>query len=253
MKNLKILIIAILLIITAAISAGCSGTEKQTTPAADNTPQATQITAGETTVPTETTGPQAEGELKQGDKVNATDVVGNNFSWYEYRINRSSEMPPNGIIYRISTRKTERSMSEYEGTPAIHFKSSYHAEYGFDQVADNYYDTSMNNFLGGGFTSTREGEMPYTEEVPANNNINRDMSNFFKKDALLTYLGTESITVPEGIFPNAKKYTIYYSESDVVYTYWFAPDVPIPVQIQCPNNDIVGYNGFESRELTGWG
>lgn len=199
----------------------------------------------------ETTGPQAEEGLKIGDQVKAAEITGNDFSWYEYRINLTTELPPNGVVRQISYKNTERSMSEYNGTQAILFKTISKGR-SWNLVSDNYYDTSMSNFLGGKIVTTRDGELPYTEEFSPSE-VNREMSGFFKKERMLTYQGTEPITVPAGTYPDAKKYTIYNSDNDVMYTYWFAPDVPIPILIQFPNKYITGNNGFESRELTGWG
>ena len=188
MKNLKILIIAILLIITAAISAGCTGSEKQTTLAMDNTPQATQIAAEETAVPTETTGPQGDEGLKTDDQLSSTEIFSRSYNWIEYRENTTSEMPPNGIVQNIAIVKTERKKTEYNGEPAIYMKTTYKAQ-GWTSVYEQYYNTAMSMLLGGKRTEIKEGHLPEIEDLPAKE-LDQESRPFGEKNFTLVYQGT---------------------------------------------------------------
>lgn len=251
MKNFKILVLAASLILTAmAISAGCTGSGDLAP--VENTPKETQITAEETVVPEETPGSQTDEGLKPGDLVSSTTVTNNNFSWFEYRKNTTSEMPPNGIVQTIAIEKTEYSNSKYNNEPAFLVKRSYKSKtWGWSSVSELYYDRSRKMMLCGTRIMTDiDNEIKISiyppEEVDSGN------YGFFWENITLTYLGTESVTVPAGNFPNATKYTHQF-DNGFDYTYWFVSGIPVPVLSQNPNKYIVGYNGFESRELMDWG
>jgi hypothetical protein len=70
-----------------------------------------------------------------------------------------------------------------------------------------------------------------------------------------TYLGTETVTVPAGTFPDARKYKRNMSDVPALSksgfaTYWFAPGVPVPVRI-VTEDPVKG--DLLTRELKGWG
>ena len=250
MKSFKILIIAVFLILAAVFFAGCTGTEDAKTPA-DNASQATQITAEATMTPTDTTGPQVEGELKPGDRVNSTDVFGRDYSWCEYRENITSEMPPNGVVNRYYSSRTERSVDEYNGIQAIHYRYISKGET-WSVVTDQYIDTAISEQLGGILINTRDGQIYSIENLTAEP-LNQENRPFGEKIHTYVYQGTESVTVTAGTFPEARKYIRYNSDNTVGCTYWFEPGIPVPVLYQFSNKYITGYNGFESHELMGWG
>jgi len=243
------LFLTVLMIAVATVIGGCTGSGEPTT--AENTPQTTQITAEATMTLADTTESQTEGGLKHGEQVSSETVVDRAYNWYEYRINTTSEMPPNGIKQNIGIRRVERSDSEYDGKPAILVKYSYDSKtQGWSSVSENFYDKSRNlRLCGTRIMTTKDNELEITiypvEEVEVGN------SKYFGKEITLTYLGTETVTVPAGAFQNAGKY--FYSEDNFDYTYWFAAGIPVPVLVQFPHSGIVGYNGFESDELIGWG
>ena len=255
MKSFRALIIVVFLILTAVFSAGCTGTENAKTPA-DNTPQPTQITAEATPVPGETTAPQDKGVLKPGEQVSSTKIFSRNYCWYEYRHNTTSEMPPNGVVQNIVIVKIERKKTEYNGEPAIYMKTTYkpktYKAEGWTSVYEHYYNTAMTIHLGGKRTEIKEGQLPEIEDLPVKE-LDEESKPFGEKNFTFVYQGTESITVPAGTFPDAKKYIYYNDKNHNEYTYWFAADVPVPVLVQNPNEYIAGYNGFESDELMGWG
>ena len=142
-------------------------------------------------------------------------------------------------------------MSNYNGTPAICYRSISKGE-NWEAISDHYIDTSVRNQLGGSIVNIKEGQIYSTENYTAEP-LNQDNRPFGEKIHTFVYQGTESITVPAGTFPDAKKYIYYNDKNHNEYTYWFATDVPVPVLVQNSNEYIVGYNGFESDELTGWG
>ena len=249
MQRSGILKILFLLIITAAISAGCTDSGNSTP--VDNTPQATQTAIETTNTPVETPSPQTEGELKKGDEVNSTDVFGRNYSWCEYRDNITSEMPPNGVVQRFYSSRTERSVDEYNGIPAIHYRYISKGET-WSVVTDQYIDAAISEQLGGILINTRDGQINSIENLTAEP-LNQENRPFGEKIHTFVYQGTESVTVPAGTYPEARKYCYYNSDNTVGCTYWFEPGIPVPVLYQFSNEYIVGYNGFESHELVAWG
>ncbi len=249
MKLSKILFVAVLLAVAAVISAGCTGSG-HTSPV-EKTPQETQTTAEVTQVPEETTAPQDEGVLKSGDRFNSTDVFGRDYSWCEYRENITSEMPPNGVVHRYYSSRTERSVYEYNGIQAIHYRYISKGET-WSVVTDQYIDAAISEQLGGILINTRDGQIYSIENLTAEP-LNQENRPFGEKIHTFVYLGTESVTVPAGTYPEARKYCYYNPDNTVGCTYWFEPGIPVPVLYQYSNKYIVGYNGFESHELIGWG
>jgi hypothetical protein len=247
----KILNIAIILvIIMASISAGCTGSGHSTP--ADNTPQPTQVTMEATAILTETPGSETEEGLKPGDKVSSATVTSNNYTWYEYLKNTTSEMPPNGVVQTFAIDKTEYSNAEYDGEPAFLVKSTHNSKtQGWSSISELYYDTSRRVMLCGTRIMTDKDNKIKISIYPPEEGEGGNYG-YFWKNITLTYQGTESVTVPAGTFPNAGKYTHHF-DNDFDYTYWFVPGIPVPVLSQNPNRYIVGYNGFESRELMDWG
>jgi hypothetical protein len=236
-------IIVIFLIIITGISAGCTGsvppassdTTPQITVAATETNQTptTAIVAEAMTNPTAVSISKPDGELKPGDKVNSTDVFSRNYSWCEYQENVTSEMPPNGIVQRIYFSRIERTIDDYNGAPAIHYKSISEGK-GWNVISNHYIDTSINNQLGGTIINTRDGKIDSIENYTAEP-LNQENRPFGEKIHTFVYQCTESVTVPAGTFPEARKYIHYNPDNTVGCTYWFAPDIPVPVLYQYSN------------------
>jgi hypothetical protein len=70
-----------------------------------------------------------------------------------------------------------------------------------------------------------------------------------------TYIGTETVIVPAGTFPDAREFTRNMSDVPAFSksgsaTYWFAPGVPVPVRIikEDPKDGML-----LTDELKGWG
>lgn len=250
MRRSKLLSAVALLIIIAAISAGCSGPGQSPPPEIG---QQSNYTVTSTAIPdtVDHSGSQIENGLKPGDEVNSTDVFGRNYFWCEYKDNITSEMPPNGVVQSFYFSRIERSIGEYNGTPAIHYRSVSKGE-NWEVISDQFIDTSVSNQLGGSIVNIKENQIYSTEDY-ALEPLNQENRPFGEKIHTYVYQGTESVTVPAGTFPEARKYIRYNSDNTVGCTYWFEPGIPVPVLYQFSNKYITGYNGFESHELMGWG
>ena len=253
MKTFKILIMAVAILIAAAISVGCTENEKQTTPTRENTPKVTEITAQATVVPEETTEQSTGGELKPGDQVSSATVTNNNFTCYEYRENTTSQTPEGNIVQFVTINRNEYSKSEYNGEPAILLKITHNSvNRGWSSVSEYYYDETRTRRLYGIIVTNRENEAPIIEELAAED-IDSGNYGFFGKNVTLTYLGTESVTVTAGTFPDAGKYSYHYPKGNFDVTYWFSPGIPVPVLSRLKPTVFAGCEGLESNELIAWG
>ena len=75
---------------------------------------------------------------------------------------------------------------------------------------------------------------------------------FGEMNVSLNFLGMESVKVPAGTYPGARKYSGRFLDGTPI-TFWVVPDVPVPVQYQFPNKYLDGVDPFQSYELKGWG
>jgi hypothetical protein len=94
----------------------------------------------------------------------------------------------------------------------------------------------------------------YYAEHSRENNPDGEMgiTPFGDLNITLTDQGTESVTVPAGTYPDARKYTGNFYDGTPI-TFWVAPGVPVPVQYQFPNKYLDGEDPFQSYELKGYG
>ena len=245
MQRSGILKILFLLVITAAVSAGCIG---------PGYPAFAEITQQMTHTPTEATAtspPQTDEGLKMGDRVSSTDIFSGNYSWCEYRENLTSDTPSTGMYQSLTLNRIERTIDDYNGESAIHYKSISKRE-DSNLVSDFYYDISMSNFLGGSIVKIRNGQIDSIENFTAEP-LNEKNRPFGEKIQTFIYQGTESVTTPSGTYPEARKYILYNSDNTVGCTYWFAPEIPVPVLYQYSPKYFDGKNAFMSVELLGWG
>ena len=182
-------------------------------------------------------------------------------------------MPPNPRYQWEYVVKTERTDDNYKGIPAFHFKitsTSDYAEWVGDKpvntvngqisVSDIYYTRSTDRFLGGTWTETIKGVSKpadysaYYARQSREDKPGGDMgiTPFGEMNITLTDKGTDSVTVPAGTFPDARKYTGNFSDGTPI-TFWVVPGVPVPVQYQFPNKYMDGVDPFQSYELKSWG
>lgn len=202
-------------------------------------------------------------------------VFNGDYRWAGYRENNTITLPPNPRYQWENTVRTERSTGSFEGTPAIHYRITSAGDYaeccldntvittkgGRVSVTDRYYDASTFAFLGGMMTETIKGnEQPAMDLSGTGREHHREdkpegemgITPFGEMNITLTYGGTESVTVPSGTYPAARKYTGSFRDGTEI-TFWVAPGVPVPVQYQFPNKYLDGVDPFQSFELIGWG
>lgn len=273
MKFAHIGSISFLLVVLALFLAGCSGFN-QPGPSVTNP----QVTA---TVTKMTSSSAATTALKTAITVPVTareipvKVFNGEYHWVEYRENNTVTMPPNPRYQWEYDIKMERSTGKYEGSTAIHYKVTTISDYGECcinnvvtitkdgriAVEETYYDTSTNRFLGETRFETIKGVLKpavdssvyYTEHCREEQPCGEmGFEPFGEMNITLTYQGTESVTVPAGTYPAARKYTGNFRDGTPI-TFWVAPGIPVPVQYQFPNKYLDGEDPFQSYELKGWG
>lgn len=271
MKFSRIHNITIFLITVAVLFSGCTDsapsqpttTTPQITPNVIKTPVSTAVTIARQ--PATTVGVKKT--------VNPVKIFTGDYHWVEFRKNNTVTMPPNPRYQWEYIVKAERNDDNYKDIPAIHFKitsTSDYAEWVGDKlvntpngqisVSDIYYNRSTNAFLGGTWTETIKGVLKtanystYYVQQSREGKPGGDMgiTPFGEMNITLTDKGTESVTVPAGTFPNARKYTGNFRDGTPV-TFWVVPGIPVPVQYQFPNKYMDGVDPFQSYELKGWG
>jgi len=264
-------IITILLFISALCFAGCT----------DSAPPASTVTSPPiTATKIKTTGTievtsilQTVTTVPVTATANQVKVFGPDYYRAEYRNNITQTLSPNPRYQWELNEKIERSIGNYKGIPAIHDKITETTDYpewvgdkltttanGLITVTDRYFDTSTNRFLGETTTETIKGVSKPATEIPAGTPFHREarpswemgITPFGEMNITLTYKGTESVTVPAGTYPAARKYTGNFRDGTPI-TFWVASGIPVPVQYQFPNKYLDGENPFQSYELKGWG
>jgi hypothetical protein len=204
----------------------------------------------------------------------AVRVFTGDYHWVEYRENNTVTMPPNPRFQWVFAVRVERSKGNYNGSPSIHYKITTTSDYpewigdslvntknGRIDVEDSYYEASTDRFLGETMTETIKGKAKPAVD------FNAYLSGHHREDSPGGYLGiepfgemniplsdkgTESVTVPAGTFPNARKYTGNFLD-DTRITFWIMPGIPVPLQYQFPNKYLDGEDPFQSYELKSWG
>ncbi len=264
-------IITIILVITAILFSGCSD------PAPTPSPYTTQV-AATATIPAGTsemtTTRQSSSITPETTTIPAGFRIFNgDYHWAEYRKNNTVTMPPNPRYQWEYAVKAERTDDNYKGIPAMHFKITSTSDYGewvgdklvntangLISVSEIYYDRSTNAFLGGTWSETIKGVSKtadysaYYAKQSRGGKPGGDMgiTPFGEMNITLTDKGTETVTVPAGTFPNARKYSGNFRDGTGIL-FWVVPGVPVPVQYQFPNKYMDGVDPFQSYELKGWG
>jgi len=272
MKFSKLRIVIILLVIGTIVFSGC--TDSAPSEPSVTTPQ-TMVTITKTIPPHAiTTARQPVTTVEGMVTENPVRVFLGDYHWVEYRENDTVTMPPNPGYQSVYVIRMERSTGIYESSTALHYKVTTISDYveccinnvvtttkdGRIAVSDTYYDISTNEFLGGNWTETIKGVLKYADYSGYYAEISRDdkpdgemgITPFGEMNITLTDKGTESITVPAGTYPNARKYTGNFRDGTPI-TFWVTPGIPVPVLYQFPNKYLDGVDPFQSYELKGWG
>ena len=258
-----------LLVVIAVVFAGCTNPAPSELPV--STPQ-NPVTETKTLVTVTTTVNPMETVTEINTKNSSIKVFDGDYLWVEYRNNITQTLPPNPRYQWEKNERVERSLDDYKGIAAIHYKITttldypewvgdtlIHSENGWIIVSDSYYDTLENTFLGGTSSETIKGVKKPLTELPAGTSFDREekptgemgITPFGEMNITLTYEGTESVTVTAGTYTDARKYTGKFRDGTPI-TFWFVPGIPVPVLYQFPNNDLDGVDPFQSYELKGW-
>jgi hypothetical protein len=264
-------IITVLLVTGAVLFSGCTGPAPSDTSV--TTPQITATVVKTSASPTVTLARQPVTTVKVKTSEDPVRIFNGDYRWVEYRENNTVTMPPNPRFQWEYALKTERTDENYKGSPAIHFKittTSDYAEWVGDKlvqtadgriaVSDTYYNSSTNKFLGGAWTETIKGVSKTADYSSSYAQLSREarpggdmgITPFGEMNIPLIDKGTESVTVPAGTFPDARKYTGNFRDGTPI-TFWVVPGVPVPVRYQFPNTYMDGVDPFQSYELKAWG
>lgn len=261
-------VIASLLIIVAVVFSGCTypalSEHSITTPQIPVTVTKTLVTVSTTVNPQVT--------ITQITTNSSIKVFTGDYHWVEYRNNITQTLPPNPRYQWEKTERVERSEGYYKGLPAHHYKTTttldypewagdklIHSPNGWVIVYDSYYDKLENTLLGGTSSETIKGVKKPVTEISAGTSFNKEekpsgemgITPFGEMDIILTYEGTESVMVPAGTYPDARRYIGKFGDGTPI-TFWVVPGVPVPVLYQFPNKDLDGVDPFQSYELKGW-
>jgi hypothetical protein len=261
----------IILVMGALVFSGCTDSAPSEPPV--TTPQNAPTVIETTNSPVATIARQPVITAEVITTENPVRVFTGNYHWVEYRKNNTVTMPPNPRYQWEYTVRAERSDDNYKGTPAIRFRitsTSDYAEWVGDKLvntpngqisfSDIYYNRTSDTFLGGTWTETIKGVTKtadysaYYARQSREGKPGGDMgiTPFGEMNITLADKGTESVTVPAGTFPNARKYTGNFRDNTKI-TFWVVPGIPFPVQYQFPNKYMDGVDPFQSYELKGWG
>ena len=200
-----------------------------------------------------TTSPPAPGTL-----VSKADLYGTpTHTWEEYDRTTQIQDIPRGT----GTTRSEISEENYQGKPAVHKRitNTIHLdgtppEWDIETTTDIFYDEfytvlsqHTHSVSKTGAATDAEGPAESARSVP---DCSGDLFSL-----KYTYIGTETLTVPAGTFPDARKYTEKITDDpgygkSAKSTHWFAPGVPAELKrlIESPEKRVL-----MTWELTGWG
>jgi hypothetical protein len=261
-----------ILLVATIVFTGCS----------DSTPSSPLVSTppGTSNITKVIATPEAANERQIATTVQTTvpaipdKVFNGDYHWAEYRNIISVTMPPNPRSQWIYAIKMEKSTENYRGTSAIHYRFTSTSDYpelvgnnvtltkdGQIAVHDFYYDNSTNIFLGDTMSEIIKGvRKPAVNSSGYYSKHHREASPggylgiepFGEMNVSLVNLDIESVTVPAGTYPEARKYSGSFEDGTRI-TFWVAPHVPVPVRYQFPNKYLDGVDPFEQFDLKGWG
>jgi hypothetical protein len=272
-KKMKREYLLVLFVIVAVSLAGCTGPGTPVPPVQvsqaittmSTVPVIPAVTAVRQTAPPvalETTATPVHARIFTGD-----------YHRVGYRENNTVTMPPNPRYQWEYALTMEKSSGNYEGSPAVHYKITSVSDYpewvgqvnvitknGRVTVEDTYYEPSTDRFLGVTTTGTIKGVAdPSADSITYSPARQREdspggwlgITPFGEMNITLTDMGTESVTVPAGTYPAARKYSGKFRDGTPI-TFWTVPGIPVPVQYQFPNKHLDGNGPFQSYELKAW-
>lgn len=254
-------IITILFVITAVLLAGCTDQDEPGVPEQVKQTFTQVITTHGTPAMTPVPHPATTDQVTT--TMSPIKIFNGEYHWAEYRINDSSTFPPNPRKGWEYDAKIERSYEVHDGVPAVHEKILVtDDEFTFRLTTDSYFERATKRFQGGTIEirdKDRNPPLTSPEIIPADMTYREGyhrswliISPFENFNTSLSFEGVESITVPAGTFPNARKYSGKLFDDDAPITFWISEGIPVPVQYQPLNPEIEGVDPVQIFELKGW-
>jgi len=194
-----------------------------------------------------------------GTFVSKADLFGTpSLKWDEYAYSQQIKgLPDSSGISRVT-----KTVEMNNGLSVIHENHTYglHVEGNGDGIwditmDDMYYD-AYGNMQSMHRRVIKDGSLLEDRDYPPAD-MNRGTPDCTGSifSPVYTYLGTDSITVPAGTYPDAMKYFQKITDDpdyrkNATITYWFAHEVPVPVKWVLEDHD----KGLMfTYELKGWG
>lgn len=267
-------IISVILVITAVLSAGCTGSDGTIPPTQVQQTITGEIpvTAGTTVTVSPATTPIPAVTVISSLAVPKTTRLFGEYRWAEYRNNITQTLPPNPRYQWEIATKIERSSGSYNGSPALHEKITQTQDYsewinhqlattknGDVVITDRFFNVTTGELLGGSASETIKG-VAQPDVVYSSGEYQRDdtpttttgIMPFGEMTIALTDQGAESVTVPAGTYPSAGKYTGTFHDGTPI-TFWIVSGIPVPVQFRFSNKHLDGEDPVQTFELIRWG
>ncbi len=231
-----------ILVILSLVSAGCTNPAQP----AHTPPQTTSNPVA--TITTTTAPPVATDRINP--KLSPDTMFSGEYRWVEYRNTITQTLPPNPRYSWNTRERVERSNGTYQGIPAVHYRITETGDYGewvdltlvqtkdgMITVTDRYFDAVTGKFLGGTTANTIKGNPEPPAQLPDypldpedRPSYEMGITPFGEMDMDLAGAGTESVTVPAGTYPDARKYTGSFRDGTPI-TFRVAKGVPVPVHV----------------------
>ena len=198
-----------------------------------------------------------------GTRFSRADILGTpalNWKSYDHTSEMKDLSPTGEPVTSGSESRTEISNEDYQGKPAIHKRSTSVFRITAPSpspeqttIDDTYYD-EMNTVLHQHRKVIVNGETNEDRDIPVETaGTSPDCSGDLWKPTY-TYTGIDSVTVPTGTYPYARKFQanvtdLSFSRTATI-TLWFAPGIPVEVKKVIEDKEK---GSLFTLELTGWG
>jgi hypothetical protein len=264
-------IITILLVITAVLFAGCTGQDEPVVP--EQVQRTVTPDSRSTGTPAATAIPQSVTTIQVTETESPVKIFNGEYHWVEYRINNTATYVPGTRTQWEYVAKNERSSELYDGIPAIHEKITVTGDRydwkdgkritlknAFHMTENLYFERSTKRFLGGTIDISDAGvdkpeEILHGDEICCEKCSRSwlEINPFEEMNISLSAQGLESVTVPAGTYPAARKFTGNLLEGTPI-TFWVSEGIPVPVQYRIQNlPGMDGKDRIQMFELRGWG
>jgi hypothetical protein len=196
-------------------------------------------------------------------RISRADILGTpelNWKSYNYTSKIRDLSPTGQLITSESSSRTEISNEDYQGKPAIHKRSTSVFRITApspspDQttIDDTYYD-EMNTVLHQHRKVIVNGETNEDRDIPVDTAGTSPDCSGDLWEPIYTYTGIDSVTVPAGTYPDARKFRANVTDPSfsrtATMTIWFTPGIPVEVKKVIEDKEK---GSLFILELTGWG